>query len=417
MDTSGATEPVFDFYPRPPRGGRPATHGGQTGGSTFLSTPSARRATRAQCTVIRKKRFLSTPSARRATPPWVAAPRRALFLSTPSARRATKAIDDYTMQLIISIHALREEGDALGDLPKNALVNFYPRPPRGGRRAGIPPSMRVSEFLSTPSARRATSRTSRRCSATVYFYPRPPRGGRHIHKGHPRRSLAISIHALREEGDQQWMRDPYTLLVFLSTPSARRATTRNHARNPEYPFLSTPSARRATADLPVLLQLQTFLSTPSARRATPAFTTRSCGRRDFYPRPPRGGRLIHRHEGAAIFQFLSTPSARRATSYRFTKHPSGTISIHALREEGDGRVRAFQQHPRISIHALREEGDQDFLVGMGDTLKFLSTPSARRATAKTETKSLFSNKLYNILHEFRRALIYNGSKSYPNHAK
>lgn len=52
-----------------------------------------------------------------------------------------------------------------------------------------------------------------------------------------------------------------------------------------------------------------------------------------------------------------------------------------------------------------------------DEFLFLSTPSARRATAKTETKSLFSNKLYNILHEFRRALIYNGSKNYPNHAK
>ena len=49
--------------------------------------------------------------------------------------------------------------------------------------------------------------------------------------------------------------------------------------------------------------------------------------------------------------------------------------------------------------------------------QFLSTPSARRATAKTETKSLFSYKLYNILHEFRRALIYNGSKNDPNHAK
>lgn len=48
---------------------------------------------------------------------------------------------------------------------------------------------------------------------------------------------------------------------------------------------------------------------------------------------------------------------------------------------------------------------------------FLSTPSARRATAKTETKALFSNKLYNILHEFRRALIYNWSKNYPNRAK
>ena len=52
-----------------------------------------------------------------------------------------------------------------------------------------------------------------------------------------------------------------------------------------------------------------------------------------------------------------------------------------------------------------------------EIVEFLSTPSARRATAKTETKSLFSNKLYNILHEFRRALIYNGSKNYPNHAK
>ena len=71
----------------------------------------------------------------------------------------------------------------------------------------------------------------------------------------------------------------------------------------------------------------------------------------------------------------------------------------------------------ISIHALREEGDLPRLSYNLELMKFLSTPSARRATAKTETKSLFSNKLYNILHEFRRALIYNGSKNYPNHAK
>ena len=71
----------------------------------------------------------------------------------------------------------------------------------------------------------------------------------------------------------------------------------------------------------------------------------------------------------------------------------------------------------ISIHALREEGDCFSGKALTHGIKFLSTPSARRATAKTETKSLFSNKLYNILHEFRRALIYNGSKSYPNHAK
>ena len=71
----------------------------------------------------------------------------------------------------------------------------------------------------------------------------------------------------------------------------------------------------------------------------------------------------------------------------------------------------------ISIHALREEGDEELTACIVRRDLFLSTPSARRATAKTETKSLFSNKLYNILHEFRRALIYNGSKNYPNHAK
>ena len=99
------------------------------------------------------------------------------------------------------------------------------------------------------------------------------------------------------------------------------------------------------------------------------------------------------------------------------RRPGISISIHALREEGDLQDHHHAALVAISIHALREEGD----TSVHDTRIFgnifLSTPSARRATAKTETKSLFSNKLYNILHEFRRALIYNGSKNYPNHAK
>ena len=33
------------------------------------------------------------------------------FLSTPSARRATIAVEDVTAGMTISIHALREEGD------------------------------------------------------------------------------------------------------------------------------------------------------------------------------------------------------------------------------------------------------------------------------------------------------------------
>ena len=117
-------------------------------------------------------------------------------------------------------------------------------------------------------------------------------------------------------------------------------------------------------------------------------------------------------------RFLSTPSARRATRRLLLGREAGTISIHALREEGDLTLAGDAPAEAIFLstpsarRATRVAAAQFFF----DFL-FLSTPSARRATAKTETKSLFSYKLYNILHEFRRALIYNGSKNDPNHAK
>ena len=57
--------------------------------------------------------FLSTPSARRATTAkWDATGGKILFLSTPSARRATCRLQRHADDLQISIHALREEGDA-----------------------------------------------------------------------------------------------------------------------------------------------------------------------------------------------------------------------------------------------------------------------------------------------------------------
>ena len=58
-----------------------------------------------------------------------------------------------------------------------------------------------------------------------YFYPRPPRGGRLAAQRVRDRVGVISIHALREEGDS--MPSPALILpgVFLSTPSARRATS------------------------------------------------------------------------------------------------------------------------------------------------------------------------------------------------
>ena len=102
----------------------------------------------------------------------------ALFLSTPSARRATSGIGCTSGSSAISIHALREEGDVEGDTDEDALIHFYPRPPRGGRRG-----MRRG----LPGLRN--------------FYPRPPRGGRPNKETSRIAVEFISIHALREEGD------------------------------------------------------------------------------------------------------------------------------------------------------------------------------------------------------------------------
>ena len=58
-----------------------------------------------------------------------------------------------------------------------------------------------------------------------------------------------------------------------------------------------------------------------------------------------------------------------------------SISIHALREEGDVHRRRRGHGRRISIHALREEGDNFTRDEFECQCKFLSTPSARRATS------------------------------------
>ena len=102
-----------------------------------------------------------------------------IFLSTPSARRATAgSVRGMAVNLKISIHALREEGDALAMLCFLRLLLFLSTP--SARRATCFLRMALAHliFLSTPSARRATptSRGSNGCGV-------------------------ISIHALREEGD------------------------------------------------------------------------------------------------------------------------------------------------------------------------------------------------------------------------
>ena len=61
-----------------------------------------------------------------------------IFLSTPSVRRATVSAVVVVAAGHISIHALREEGDLSSRLLVLVLLHFYPRPPRGGRPVTMP---------------------------------------------------------------------------------------------------------------------------------------------------------------------------------------------------------------------------------------------------------------------------------------
>ena len=168
-----------------------------------------------------------------------------IFLSTPSARRATPRRQVLSHLRLISIHALREEGDPRTADSGSTGNDFYPRPPRGGRQDGGDYLLTGKLFLSTPSARRATVVVDERDLREV-----------------------ISIHALREEGDSLWLSSGKAQKHFYPRPprGGRRRASGSSTRGGR--FLSTPSARRATDELHGDNSPEQFLSTPSARRAT-----------------------------------------------------------------------------------------------------------------------------------------------------
>ena len=103
----------------------------------------------------------------------------------------------------ISIHALREEGDSTPARRRSWLIYFYPRPPRGGRRILMNSNNQMIQFLSTPSARRATILAIGEGITTREFLSTPSARRATPHHRGQRPREAISIHALREEGDSK----------------------------------------------------------------------------------------------------------------------------------------------------------------------------------------------------------------------
>ena len=306
------------FYPRPPRGGRPTPSKNTSCKGYFYPRPPRGGRLGLSALQLIPRIFLSTPSARRAT---------------EATRRA------YCITASISIHALREEGDCLGFRSHVLIANFYPRPPRGGRRRPCLSASRPATFLSTPSARRATGRLGLWSRPALYFYPRPPRGGRqqirlprtlmpgYFYPRPPRggrqkaaeaarAEASISIHALREEGDAGRDTRQLPTKYFYPRPprGGRHADHDNgdHAGNISIhalreegdrgsplsasftaQFLSTPSARRATSDQPQP-KIELKISIHALREEGDDWTRRTAlPSTHFYPRPPRGGRLLH----------------------------------------------------------------------------------------------------------------------------
>ena len=148
------------------------------------------------------------------------------------------------------------------------------------------------------------------------------------------------------------------MIQFLSTPSARRATAKRMKAKIRH-WISIHALREEgdSHDPTMKARFSQFLSTPSARRAT----CRCAGKRTaigyFYPRPPRGGRHGSPMGWDRFGDFYPRPprGGRRYTSASHWRDID--ISIHALREEGDGCSISCMAGSGISIHALREEGD------------------------------------------------------------
>ena len=165
---------------------------------------------------------------------------------------------------VISIHALRVEGDAV------RLVD-------SGKKSISIHALRVEG-------------DDGGFSATLnleYFYPRPPGGGRRRYALRVRRPRAISIHALRVEGDNFCFVCSTLSANFYPRPPGGGRRVFRRFTGVFRRFLSTPSGWRATA--------QGFCFPPKPP--------------NFYPRPPGGGRHTRKTRINSIY-FISIHALR-----------------------------------------------------------------------------------------------------------
>ena len=193
---------------------------------------------------------------------------------------------------LVSIHALRVEGDDLLARGSACAYGFYPRPPGGGRQGHQPPHR-------GPRKR---------------FYPRPPGGGRPT--GLPGIPVAsgVSIHALRVEGDDTYSMPPTRRSSsFYPRPpgGGRHRFTRHPCRLWSF-YPRPPGGGRPRRGHLQTQRHQVSIHALRVEGDVPSFKP-SLKIPGFYPRPPGGGRPQLRQKQHIDTMFLSTPSGWRAT--------------------------------------------------------------------------------------------------------
>ena len=207
--------------------------------------------------------------------------------------------------------------------------------------------------------RRATRCAAQHRQHDGDFYPRSPCGERRLDTTTERELLAISIHALLAESDENQKGNTKCLRSFLSTLSLRRATSRGVAVLQHGVFLSTLSLRRATAlmaaygnalDISIHALLAEsdefgYASPRAADISIHALLAESDG--------------IHINRIKHNMLFLSTLSLRRAThSGQMPSWPNFDFYPRSPCGERPRRKKALHKKAMISIHALLAESDR-----------------------------------------------------------
>ena len=152
---------------------------------------------------------------------------------------------------------------------------------------------------------------------------------------------------------------PDLLAEFLSTPSARRATCGPHplphgGRN-FYP--RPPRGGRHRLRRRILRVYDFYPRPPRGGRRGSGISAPTPD--NFYPRPPRGGRLpriLPRSQTVKYF-YPRPPRGGRLTPCRWIFSRSRFLSTPSARRATEAQ-KINEQIARISIHALREEGDR-----------------------------------------------------------